>query len=372
MTPEFRTHVLAAIDDSPAAAPVLTAATTIATLLDAELEAIHVHEAGKHTARAVAEHAGVDLLIVDGDPVTEIGSAAADPAVALVVVGTRAHPAGARPAGHITCSTLEQLDKPVLVVPPESVPPGAHPAIRRALFPLEGTEQSSGAVTDILHRLATAGVELVGVHVFAAAVPAFWDQPAHAQQSWADQFVTKWCAETGIDLHLRRGSPAGSIVAVAEQQEVDLIAIGWSQDMSPGRAEVVQAVLTAAHVPVLLLPVPPNAADRGLRAARRRGGRAPSRDPGMTTQPRQRTNRCRWAGVVAFMLVGIGCGGDDAPETTTPGLPNPASVHCEDQGGQVEIVDEPDGQVGYCLLPDGRRIEEWELFRSEGGTTTDP
>jgi nucleotide-binding universal stress UspA family protein len=142
-----------------------------------------------------------------------------------------------------------------LVVPPDAgLTVSARPL--RALFPLEGTEQSSGAVTDVLHRLAAAGVELVGVHVFAGEVPAFWDQPAHAQQSWADQFVGSWCAESGIDLHLRRGSPAETIIAVAGQQQVDLLVLGWSQDMGPGRAEVVRATLAGAHLPVLLVPTP--------------------------------------------------------------------------------------------------------------------
>ena len=50
------------------------------------------------------------------------------------------------------------------------------------------------------------------------------------------------------------------------------------------------------------------------------------------------------------------------------GLANPASVYCVEQGGVVEIVDEADGQVGYCLLPDGRRIEEWEYFWSASTT----
>ncbi len=58
-----------------------------------------------------------------------------------------------------------------------------------------------------------------------------------------------------------------------------------------------------------------------------------------------------------------------APDGTVPGLANPASVYCIEQGGEVDIVDEADGQVGYCELPDGRRIEEWELYRSQ---TTEP
>lgn len=56
---------------------------------------------------------------------------------------------------------------------------------------------------------------------------------------------------------------------------------------------------------------------------------------------------------------------------TTAELANPASAFCVEQGGQVDIVDESGGQVGYCELPDRRRIEEWEYYRSQS-TTSEP
>jgi hypothetical protein len=66
------------------------------------------------------------------------------------------------------------------------------------------------------------------------------------------------------------------------------------------------------------------------------------------------------------------CGSDADPSGTTPDveLANPASVFCVEQGGTIEIVDETDGQVGYCNLPDGTRVEEWEFFRSQQSSTT--
>lgn len=76
--------------------------------------------------------------------------------------------------------------------------------------------------------------------------------------------------------------------------------------------------------------------------------------------------------VIAGGAVGCGDGGVDAPDENEPGLANPASEFCVEQGGEVEIVDEGDGQVGYCVLPDGRRIEEWEFYRAETGLTTEP
>jgi putative hemolysin len=46
-------------------------------------------------------------------------------------------------------------------------------------------------------------------------------------------------------------------------------------------------------------------------------------------------------------------------------IANPASVHCIERGGRLEIVDEQGGQIGFCVLPDGRRVEEWAYYREE-------
>jgi putative hemolysin len=88
-------------------------------------------------------------------------------------------------------------------------------------------------------------------------------------------------------------------------------------------------------------------------------------------------------GTIGFALTA--CGGDDTPDATTPDpavptidsavptseqpaqIGNPASQYCIDQGGTIDIVDEAGGQVGYCNLPNGNRVEEWELFRSANG-----
>lgn len=47
-----------------------------------------------------------------------------------------------------------------------------------------------------------------------------------------------------------------------------------------------------------------------------------------------------------------------------PVLANPASVYCVQQGGRVVIKRGPKGETGICVLPDGRRIEEWKFFRA--------
>ena len=87
-------------------------------------------------------------------------------------------------------------------------------------------------------------------------------------------------------------------------------------------------------------------------------------------------------GATAFALLAGACGSSDTqtpapvPTTVAPtggmmggggaGIANPASEFCVAQGGTVELeTDANGGQLGYCKLPDGRRIEEWEYYRSE-------
>ena len=54
---------------------------------------------------------------------------------------------------------------------------------------------------------------------------------------------------------------------------------------------------------------------------------------------------------------------------------NPASVFCAENGGQVDIRDEADGSVGYCVFADKSECEEWAFFRGEckpGETAAQP
>jgi len=78
----------------------------------------------------------------------------------------------------------------------------------------------------------------------------------------------------------------------------------------------------------------------------------------------------RWirvfSALVPFLiLVATACGTGPTEETQT-GLPNPASVHCEEQGGSLEIrSDAEGGQSGVCTFDDGSECEEWSLLRGE-------
>ncbi|MDO5614370.1 MAG: DUF333 domain-containing protein [Paracoccus sp. (in: a-proteobacteria)] len=67
------------------------------------------------------------------------------------------------------------------------------------------------------------------------------------------------------------------------------------------------------------------------------------------------------------VLAAAALAGCDAADDATPaiGMGNPASAYCVSLGGTVEIRREAAGEAGYCHLPDGRVVEEWELFRAQ-------
>jgi putative hemolysin len=69
---------------------------------------------------------------------------------------------------------------------------------------------------------------------------------------------------------------------------------------------------------------------------------------------------------LAVVLSISGCGGNDDNDNEQPGVANPASVYCEEQGGTVDIrTDESGSQIGYCVFSDGSEVEEWAFFRGE-------
>ncbi|MBJ6610469.1 MAG: DUF333 domain-containing protein [Candidatus Thiothrix moscowensis] len=49
---------------------------------------------------------------------------------------------------------------------------------------------------------------------------------------------------------------------------------------------------------------------------------------------------------------------------------NPASMNCIQQNGKLQIERTAQGEVAYCILPDGKRCEEWDMFRGNCPTRT--
>ncbi|WP_370633785.1 MULTISPECIES: putative hemolysin [Rahnella] len=46
-------------------------------------------------------------------------------------------------------------------------------------------------------------------------------------------------------------------------------------------------------------------------------------------------------------------------------MANPAAVYCHERGGRSVSVQTPHGVRADCVFPDGRGIDEWELYRRD-------
>ena len=247
--------VLAALDTTAAARPVLETALRIGELTAGKVEAVHVRIPSEsvETPESLARRSGVPLRLLTGPVVPALLAASGAPDVIAVVIGARATPSGRRPVGRVARQVLEKTDKPVVVVPPEAVSPGV---LRRLLIPLEGTELSSRPVIDQLRPLIVTDIDALVLHVFTdATLPVMIDHPEYDMELLGTEFLTRHFPHT-THIELRPGPVAKRVAEVAAQHGSDLVVLSWSQTNSPDRATVVREVLAASALPVLLLPAP--------------------------------------------------------------------------------------------------------------------
>lgn len=246
--------VLAAVDNSLAARPVLATARALAALLDANPQGLHVRTDGDRTARSTTEAAGVPLRTMSGPVVQRlIDAGSADDVVALVV-GARSTPGG-RPLGTTATAVATALPKPVVVVPPEARAPGR---LTRVLVPLEASLPAGRAPRTILELAQEATIDVLALHVLEEeAIPSFTDQPQHEHAAWTHEFLARYCpwGVGNVRLETRVGRADEVVPLVAEESACDIVALGWAGELAPGRASIVRATLERSRVPVMLVPV---------------------------------------------------------------------------------------------------------------------
>jgi nucleotide-binding universal stress UspA family protein len=244
--------IVAALDASAAARPVLEAAFAFGRLTGAEIRAVHVADESPETLQLLAGQLDGPLALLAGPVEPALLRAIAEPDVVAAVLGARGTPAGRRPVGRTALDVMKRADKPVVVVPPDAT---SAQVITRVLVPLEGTEVSSAPVLECLAPLFATEVELVVLHVFTeGTTPRLLDRPARDLELRAGEFLARFCPG-GSRVEWRTGPVARRVVEVCVEERADLIALSWSQDMSPGRAATIRDVLTDSPVPVLLLPL---------------------------------------------------------------------------------------------------------------------
>lgn len=244
--------VLAAVDDSLCAGPVVSAARAFAPLLGSDVRALHVGPDVGVTARELALRAGVPFGQVAGDPLHVIAVRAAS-GVTAVVVGARDRASGA-PAGHLPLALADRVACPVLVVPPDWAP---KERIERVLIALEGRPGRARPLRHAVDVVAGADLDLTVVHVEAEQdVPAFSDAAAHEMTAFAQEYLARsWPLAPSLRLALPVGVPADEVLALARDLHPDVLVAGWPQGAGPGHGHVVRELLRRAPCPVLLVAV---------------------------------------------------------------------------------------------------------------------
>jgi Universal stress protein family len=246
-------RILAAITNDSAAPAVIASARALAPLFSATVQALHVGSEQAVLLSSVVARAQVPLKTVPGEVVQEIVDEVDTEDVAAVAIGARGERAGRRPAGRTALALVASLSKPVVAVAPDTV---VHDPIRRVLVPLDGTMASAAALTEIVELAAGAALQIVVAHVHPVrTLPAFGDHLPHEVQAWSEEFIARHCpGALDATLELRVGAPNEHLLDICRCSDCDLVALGWSQDLSRGRAAVVRRMLAESPVPVLLTP----------------------------------------------------------------------------------------------------------------------
>jgi nucleotide-binding universal stress UspA family protein len=244
-------RVIAAIDNSPAARPVLAMAKAVAPLFAAEVDAVHIVQDGDQTAESEAAEAGVTLRRIEGDPSERIAALVDAADVVAVVIGTHSRTVG-RHAGHVPLALASSTDKPVIVVHPSATPPTR---LRRVMVAIEGTPRKVKDLKRAIEFIESTGLEIIAVHVDDGAnIPSFGDQVQHETEAYTREFFSRFLpGAPEARLELRIGSPPDEILAATEEAGAELLAVGWPQGGQDERGIVARELLERCRVPMLLV-----------------------------------------------------------------------------------------------------------------------
>ena len=210
---------------------------------------------GDRTARGTAEAADISFRTTEGPVVERLIEAGGASDVVALAIGARGSPSARRPLGGTASAVASTLPKPVMIVPPDAEPPAA---FRRVLVLIEGLASNRLAPGWFFEPARESGIDVIALHVHdAESIPAFTDQPQHEQRAWADEFIRRYCrwGIHEVQLEIRVGRTGELIPVVAEESDCDLIALGWSRELSSARAPVVRETLERVPLPLLLVPV---------------------------------------------------------------------------------------------------------------------
>jgi nucleotide-binding universal stress UspA family protein len=248
--------IVAAIDGGDLSSRILATAVAMAPVFGASIEAVHVLETDRGAARArqSAAEAGIPLHVLTGRVLETLLARATQPDVALIIAGSSMGSPTDQALGRHARALIVAACRPMIIVPSGAE---VHSAVHRMLIPLDASSMTAAALQEAVELATAADVDLVALHVHAYhTLPMFNDQPQHEVPAWSSEFLRRyWPGSAPFPtLQHRVGVPASEIVRAVDETGADLLVLAWSQNLSPGRARVVERALRECRLPVLLLP----------------------------------------------------------------------------------------------------------------------
>ncbi|MGZ5918888.1 MAG: universal stress protein [Hyphomicrobium sp.] len=267
--------VLVPLDGSVHATAAVPVARRLAELFHATLAILHV------TDDALAPAALVERMKLSGDDVRGLVIERRPGAAAAVIVQEAAERRAAmivmcpqirtddrsRALGSVAAAVLLAAPCPVVLVPPARGRKSW--TLRRLLVPHDGTPTSAATIGPATDFASMAAAELVVLHVATPGTkrptepgtfvyPRYIDQPQHEWPVWAQEFLDRLRAvggaRDGVAIHLAvaRGEAGSAIVDFAQENDSDLIVLGWSGVLEPDRARTLRRVIRDSNCPVVV------------------------------------------------------------------------------------------------------------------------
>jgi len=228
-----------------------------------------VRERGEEALAALADWGAdlgvtVETVLREGAPAETIGDVAAERAVDLVVMGTRARDAERRYIGSTTQRVLVRSPAPVVSVPlgDEGLPDPGYRAFDRVVIPTDGSDLAERAASHGLEIAARYGADVRIVYVVDTTTHELVDTSRSILGPLREggQTAVEELAESARDRNLPvstailDGSPAEEIRGYLRGTDGDLVAMG-THGTGATRAAIlgstVTRVLRNSEVPVL-------------------------------------------------------------------------------------------------------------------------
>lgn len=274
--------ILVPLDDSIEAKAALPVARLISDLMGATIRVLHVSDEHRNRWELLhrlklgrrQETAGLIIDQVSGVAAEEIVRSAVKQQVMLVVMTTRGQTAyEGRVLRPVPEHVVQKVTCPAILVRPEIGPRIARmKTLRHILLPLDGRpcmmEVVGPAVTIADKSRAEIDVLYVASLYEAAAeagrftIPRYVNQAQHEWPEWVKECLDRFSAYLGAppsapaQVLVRHGQPWDEILKVADERDIDLIAMEWHGRFDSGHAAVVRGVLAESPCPVMLLRSP--------------------------------------------------------------------------------------------------------------------